>query len=327
MAVFEWVGRTVVPESCTVKKSQAAKVRPPAAGGAKRLIHPVVVYPFRPPEDYGDLETLYGLVARLNAQPETYARPITVLDRKTHASLQGNPRFEAFRRDTVARCSDVLDAWCVDTCQMWYAGLGRAYEQGGPDDVYWLIPGDFDYGSPVGQEVLSRLHDLPEICIELGQDICVGEIEADHNNPKQLIDTHGTFALLYNWFPNEGREIRQYTERPRSEFFAIRHAFLGEMLHRRWYAYEQTVVVLLRAVQTGKRITRFSVGNISDLEEGRESFASAVQQVERTERVLKSVWRELHAEQADWAERYRRLETQSEQVRRAALILLENLLA
>jgi hypothetical protein len=99
------------------------------------------------------------------------------------------------------------------------------------------------------------------------------------------------------------------------------------MLHQRWYAYEQTVVILLRAIQTGKRITRFSVGNISDLAEGRESFASAVQQVERTERVLKSVWREMHAAQGDWADRYRRLETQSEQVRRAALILLENLLS
>jgi hypothetical protein len=321
------VAAAALPESYAVKKTPTPKVRPPGPSGAPRLIHPVIIYPFCPPEDYGDLEPLYGLVARLAGQPETYARPITVVDRKTHASQQADPRFERFRRGTVARCSDILDAWCVDTCQMWYAGLGRAYEQGGPDDVYWLIPGDFNYGSPVGQEVLGHLHDLPEICVELGQDVCIGEIEADHNNPKQLIDTHGTFALLYNWFPNEGREIRQYTERPRSEFFAIRHSFLGEMLHQRWYAYEQTVVILLRAIQTGKRITRFSVGNISDLAEGRESFASAVQQVERTERVLKSVWREMHAAQGDWADRYRRLETQSEQVRRAALILLENLLS
>ena len=107
----------------------------------------------------------------------------------------------------------------------------------------------------MGQEVLGRLHDLPEICLELEQDICIGEIATDHNNSKQLIDTYGTFALLYNWFPSEAQEIRQYTERPRSEFFAIRHRFLSEMLNQRWYAYEQTVVILLQAVFDRKRIS------------------------------------------------------------------------
>ena len=132
--------------------------------------------------------------------------------------------------------------------------------------------------------------------------------------------------MLYNWFPEEAREIRQYTERPRSEFFAIRHAFLEEMLHRRWYAYEQTVVILLCAVGAGKRITRFCVGNLTDLPEGRETLSSAMQQVERTERVLKTFWRERHEEEADWTARYRQLEAQSEQIRRAAFILLETLL-
>jgi hypothetical protein len=210
---------------------------------------------------------------------------------------------------------------------MWYSGLGHAFDRGGPNDVYWLIPGDFNYGSPVGREVLGHLHDLPEICVELQQDLCIGEIATDHNNSKQLIDTYGTFALLYNWFPAEAREIREYTERPRSEFFAIRHGFLDEVLHRRWFAYEQTVVMLLRAVATGKRISRFFVGNISDLPEGRESFASAMQQVERAERVLKTVWREQHELRPDWQADYRQLESKSEGIRRTATIILENLLA
>ena len=76
----------------------------------------------------------------------------------------------------------------------------------------------------------------------------------------------------------------------------MRHAFLAEVLGQRWYPYEQTVVMLLQAVWARKRITRFFVGHISDLPEGRESFASAVQQVLRTERVLKSLWSERNAE-------------------------------
>jgi len=316
-----------------MKTSAAGKAAPtPKSSGPKSgaaaagKIHPVVIYPFRQPDDYADLEQLYELIARLCTEQKKYAPAITVMDRKTHYANEGNKRFLDFRQNTVAKHTKVLDAWGVDTCQMWYSGLGHAFENGGENDVYWLIPGDFNYGSAVGKEVLGRLHDLPEICMELQQDLCIGEIATDHGNSKQLIDTYGTFALLYNWFPAEAQAIRQYTERPRSEFFAVRHSFLHEVLRRRWYAYEQTVVMLLQAVFDNKRISRFFVGQISDLPEGRESLASAMQQVERTERVIKTLWRERHHAKPGWTEQYRQLETQSEQIRRTALILLQNLL-
>jgi hypothetical protein len=314
--------RTVKPSGTVTSKPVGAKGGSASTG----KVHPVIIYPFRQPGHYGDLKALYALVERLSAEGKKYARPITVIDRKTHYSQKYAASFVAFRDRTLARVSDVLDAWCVDTCQMWYAGLGAAYERGKAGDVYWLIPGDFNYGTPVGQEVLGRLHDLPEIILELEQDLCIGEIETDHNNSKQLIDTYGTFALLYNWFPSEAQEIRQYTERPRSEFFAVRHDFLGEVLTQRWYPYEQTVVMLLRAIFKQKRISRFFVGSISDLPEGRESLSSAWQQVERTERVLKAVWCDRHQSRPGWIQRYRELEAHSEQIRRTALTILQNLL-
>ena len=304
------------------EKAKRMSARKPAQG----RVHPIVIYPFRHTTDFRDLETLYALIARLNLRRDVYARPITVIDRKTHEENSRKPRYVNFRKKTIEAHSDILDVWCVDTCQMWYSGMGFAAERGGSNDVYWLIPGDFDYGSTVGREVLGRLHDLPEICVELKQDVCIGEIASDHNNSKQLIDTYGTFALLYNWFPEEAKEIRHYTERPRSEFFAIRHAFLKDMLHRRWYAYEETVVILLNAVFQGKTFSRFLIGNISDLPEGGDTLESALQQVERTERVLKSVWRERHHHEADWINQYRMLEVQSEQVIRTAFNILQNLL-
>jgi len=308
------------------KKPRAHNPVPIRAAPNKGKVHPVLIYPFKQPAQYSDLEALYEMVARLGRDSARYARPLTVMDRKTHYSKKADREFLSFRENTVARYSEIVDAWCVDTCQMWNTGLGKAFEHGKPDDVYWLIPGDFDYGTSVGQEVLSRLHDLPEIVLELDQDVCIGEIAADHSNPKQLIDTYGTFALLYTWFPDEAEEIRQFTERPRSEFFAVRHSFLEEILAKRWYPYEQTVVMLLHAVSSSKRISRFCVGNISDLPEGKESLASAIQQVERTERVLKSLWRDRHQAEKDWLDRYRVLEVQSEQVRRAALVVLGNLM-
>ena len=314
-------------KTATTPPRTRAKRSPKRRRSRDVRIHPIVIYPVRQPDDYTDLHALYRLVRRLAADEDRYARPITVLDRKTHYSMVGNKAFLDFRRHTLARCSEVLDVWAVDTCQMWYAGLGAAFEKGGAHDVYWLIPGDFNYGTAMGQEVLSGLHDLPEIILELDQDLCIGEIATDHNNSKQILDTYGTFALLYNWFPAEAQEIRQFTERPRSEFIAVRHNFLGEALRQRWYPYEQTVVMLLQAVFGKKGISRFSVGHISDLPEGRESLASAMQQVERTERVLKAVWREHHQADPDWIEQYRRLEARSEQVRRAALTILQNLLS
>jgi hypothetical protein len=312
------------------KTSAARRAQQPknvrAAKGPLPKIHPVIIYPFRQPADYTDLQSLYQLVARLDRDKKRYARPLTVMDRKTHFSMTEDAAFHDFRQNTVARHSDILDAWCVDTCQMWYTGLGMAFEKGQPDDVYWLIPGDFNYGSPVGQEVLGDIHDLPEIIMELEQDLCIGEIATDPSNPKHLIDTYGTFALLYNWFPAEAQEIRQFTEQPRSEFFAVRHSFLREALAQRWYAYEQTVVLLLQAMLGSKRISRFFVGHISDLPEGRESLAAAMQQVERTERVLKSAWRDRNHSRSGWIETYRTLEIQSEQVRRSAMTILQHLL-
>ena len=308
-----------------MKNIKAAKKRSgnqPEAG----KIHPVVIYPFKQPGEYSDLESLYELVARLDGERDIYARPITVVDRKTYAANEHNKEFLAFRKKVVARHSDILDAWCVDTCQMWYSGLGMAADRGMDGDVYWLIPGDFNYGTKTGHDVLGRLHDLPEISLELEQDLCIGEISTDHNNSKQLIDTYGTFALLYTWFPAEAVEIRQFTERPRSEFFAVRHGFLREAMRQRWYAYEQTVVMLLQAIFAKKQISRFCVGNISDLPEGRESLASAMQQVERTERVLKTLWRERNEERRGWTAQYRLLEAQSEQARRTAQGIFENLL-
>ena len=313
----------------TAKPSQGTTSKPVSAKGGSTstgMIHPVIMYPFKQPANYEDLTALYTLVGRLAADRKKYARPITVVDRKTYYGEKNAAPFQAFRDRTLARYGDILDAWCVDTCQMWYTGLGAAFEQGKRGDVYWLIPGDFNYGTAAGREVLDRLHDLPEIILELNQDVCIGEIETDHSNSKQLIDTHGTFALLYNWFPTEAQAIRQYTERPRSEFFAVCHDFLGEVLTQRWYPYEQTVVMLLRAVFTQKSISRFFVGNISDLPEGRDSLASALQQVERTERVLKTLWRDRHRSQPGWIQRFRELEAHSEQIRRTAVTILQNLL-
>jgi hypothetical protein len=242
-------------------------------------------------------------------------------------SQELNETFQQFREDCVEKYSTVIDAWCVDTCQMWLAGFGKAFDHKNSEgDVYWLIPGDFNYSTDIGKKVLEEMKQLPFVVQNHEQDICVGEIQVDINSSKQLIDTYGTYGLLYNWFPHQAQKIRKITDKPRTEFLAISHSFLRDVLRQRWYAYEQTIIILLQAIIGRKRIDKIRLGNISDLPQGKDTLAAAMQQVERTERVLKLFWREMYQHEADWAERFKKYDVQSGQIRGSALVILGNLL-
>ena len=297
-------------------------------------IHPIIIYPYTQSKSYKDLEVLYtNFVKKLDEDKDCYARPITVMNRQTYYTNgrykyekdgAWNDKFLNFRKDIIKEYSDILDAWCVDTCQMWLAGLGYAYDnRKSGEDIYWMIPGDFNYAD---KDIFDKLKLLPIAVRDHEQDLCVGEICVPVNSSKQLIDTYGTYGLLYNWFPQDAQSIRTHTSKPRTEFFAIRHSFLREILRQRWYAYEQMIVILLHGVIGKKRIATIELGDLTDLPQGRDTLAAAMQQVERTERVLKLFWRERNEQQADWPARFRVLDQQSEQIRGAALVILQNLL-
>src|SRR4051812_46170095 len=200
---------------------QAAK---PARVGQK-FIHPLIMYPFNQPSDYRNLEALYtGLVKQLAqnnsdfskglaANRAAYATPITILNQQTfHNNARfrfdeqrtWNTAFKSFIQGYVEKYSKIVPVWSVDTCQMWLDAFGYAYDnKRSGEDVYWLIPGDFDYASRAGQDVLKIIEKLPEAVMNSSQDLAVGEIKVEPNSSKQLIDTYGTYGLLYNWFPNE----------------------------------------------------------------------------------------------------------------------------
>ena len=219
------------------------------------------------------------------------------------------------------------------SCQMWLTGLGKASDKNKVvGAVYWLIPGDFHYATENGEEVLSRILEVPQTIYHHTSrvDLVLGEIETEPSSAKQLIDTYGTYGLLYNWFPSEGQAIRRLCEKPRTEFFAISDSFLKHALSRRWYAYEQTIVLLLHAL-AGQKHSRglrgVHLGKFSDDEAGRGRLEGAMQQVERTERVLKLYWRERHMDERDWREKFRILDAQSEKIRSAAMVIFERVLS
>ena len=216
---------------------------------------------------------------------------------------------------------------------MWLHGFGTAFDDSETVyDVYWLIPGDFYYADKPGQEVLQRFEAIPDTVYAGKAEMCIGEISVSPNSAKQLIDTYGTYGLLYNWFPAEAQGLKKITEKPRSEFIAIGHDYLKTaLISQRWYGYEQTIVILLQGMQgvrPMRTIKKIELGNLTDEPTGRSDLAGAMQQVERTERVLKLYWRELKGPQDPlWPEKFRILDHQSEQIRSAAMVILQQILA
>ena len=301
----------------------------------RKKIHPIIIYPYAQPRGTKDLLALFDWIEKTSKESDRYAKPITVVNRQTFYRNRKtcNKNFlKAYER--IKEQSHIVDAWSVDTCQMWLAGFGHAYDnRSSPsDDVYWLIPGDFNYASPSGTKVLKHYCDIPnEVYSGSGADLCLGQIDVPADSSKHLIDTYATYGLLYVWFPAEAVGLRNLEiSKPRSEFFAISHKFLEfAMVDKKWFPYEETVILLLLAMKgkkPGRKIETVPLGNIEDIPARRDYLANAMQQVERTERVLKLFWREreIHRDNADWTGQFRELDRQSEQIRNAALTILKN---
>ncbi|MEM7222409.1 MAG: hypothetical protein AAF495_05485 [Pseudomonadota bacterium] len=303
-------------------------------------VYPIIMYPYRHEEGTKkNLVALFEWLRNLAGREKMYADPITVVNRQTYYR---NAKHKSFIQtyEYLQDRSEIVDAWSVDTCQMWMAGFGHAYDKGRDcsgngrghtSNVFWLIPGDFDYDSNSGEKVLSKYSKIPNIVYENQADICIGELQSDPDSSKQLIDTYGTYGLMCNWFPDEATELRKMQIRkPRSEFFAINQRFLEiAMIENRWFAYEQTVVLLLQAMRGGfknREISQVELGDIEDPTGSRDTPASALQQIERTERVLKNYWREMNAKPNDrtWIGKFRDLSQQSAQIVGSAMIVLEN---
>ena len=307
-------------------------------------VRPIVIYPFVQPKSLDSLVALYESLRKLRETDSRFLKPHTVVNLQTEHRTTGtrtkNPAlrssYESALRKIVAPVSHVDMTWSVDTCAMWLRGLGDAYlfsrSKGAVHDVFWLIPGDFDYSTKEGQEALRRIPDIPLRVLTNQCEICLGEISVPINSSKQLIDTYGTYGLLYNWFPAEAQGMREITDKPRTEFFALNWNTLEKaLIDSRWYAYEQTLMILLQNMYgrtPGRNISKIDLGHIVDEESTRSSLAAAIQQVERTERALKLFWREKAEREArhDWKDEFRILDAQSESIRSAAMVILRMLL-
>lgn len=230
----------------------------------------------------------------------------------------------------------VEQVWAVDTCQMWLQGFGKIIddrEKDGKDDTSSVlqIPGDLKYIRDFSA-FINNLGNLSAKIEAKHCDFVIGDFEVEPEKSKHLIDMYGTYPLIFNWFPVIATKLKNMKiKRPRSEFLAAGLDFLEEILpFKRKFAYEQTLTFLIHALSDEKdkkkwKIGKVDIGVMLDYEESR-GFREANDQIERTERLLKFLWREKNGGDNFDVKEFERLDSRSTAIREAAIVSLENFL-
>jgi hypothetical protein len=314
----------------------------------------VVMFPYSGYKAREPRESLFWDLIDCCRQETKNQPPLVVLNVDTERrgrakAFLANKRSE--RDIVIHRC------WAVDTCQMWLAGWGYVIDKvkTRPEDRIVQLPGDIDTAEGKGG---SRDAFFQELGAFVGRksswDIIIGDFgSGDMFNAKELIDLYGTYALMANWFPDLAQASRRpplKLNRIRSEFLNIRIETLKTLLDYRKFAYEQTLNMLIRSWDfTGKiwrhKITKMDLGVLRDDSSFRQ-YRDCLDQIERTERMLKLLWREIDPEgiiavsndqqklsarakrrrEQEFIDRYDTLDRHSTSIRESARVTIRNFL-
>ena len=259
-------------------------------------------------------------------------RPVIVINEDTCDRGQASAFFADPRQNGTE--FDIIKVWSVDTCQMWLHGWGHIFDHYPNVDRIVQLPGDIDY-----VEDESEFTNILRVFITHSAfDIVIGDFKiSDRFGAKMLIDEYGTYPLLSNWFPQLTQAIFELSIfRPRSEFLNFNAQTLRDLLRFRKFAYEQTLNILISAWDFEKNIWRyevsaFSLGSVKD-DSSQRQFLATLDQIERTERLIKLRWREIYLplsnndNYAQFLSLYNKLDRHSTAVREAAGITIQALL-
>ena len=268
----------------------------------------------------------------------THQPPIVILNRDTERRGQAKA-FLAYidnHSDKVV----VRRTWSVDTCQMWLSGWGKILDadKADNDDRIIQLPGDLDFIEDQNNSRSGFFNKLETFIALPDWDFIIGDFTSgDIFSAKELIDWYGTYALMANWFPEIAQKIRQLPlNKPRSEFLNIRVGTLSELLNYRKFAYEQTLNMLIRCWDAEKKDWRYRIksqelGTLKDDSSFRQ-YRDCLDQIERIERMLKLLWREMHDpllknNPQEFMDQYERYDRRSTSIRDNARIIIRNILS
>ena len=251
---------------------------------------PVIIFPYWGYENNKQLQWYFWWT--VERCKEIDPKPIVVLTRDTVLRQDANSFIEDERYKTL----EVIQTWSVDTCQTWLAGWGHVLDNYPEAERIVQIPGDIDY---VNEDVdfYENLKNFIEIT---SSDIAIGDFgTGDKYSAKSMVDTYGTYSLLANWFPVVSQNIRSLPlHRPRSEFLNIKTSVLRDLLlNNKNFAYEQTLNFLIKCWNYDETKWRYDIsisplGSLSDNKSFRD-YRGCIDQIERIERMLSLLWREI----------------------------------
>lgn len=251
---------------------------------------PVIIFPYHGYENNEKCEWYFWWT--VDRCKKIDPKPIVVLPRDTVLRQDA----ASFVNDERYNTLEVVQTWSVDTCQTWLAGWGHVLDNYPEAERIVQIPGDIAY---VNEDV-EFYNNLGNFIETTSSDIAIGDFgTGDKYSAKSLVDTYGTYSLLANWFPEISRGIRSLPlHRPRSEFLNINTSVLRDLIiNNRNFAYEQTLNFLIKSWDYGNEkwkynISTFPLGIFSDNKSFRD-YGECINQVERIERMLSLLWREI----------------------------------
>ena len=250
----------------------------------------IIIFPYRGYENNEQLQWYFWWT--VERCKEIDPKPIVVLTRDTVIRQDA----VSFQEDERYKTLEIVETWSVDTCQTWLTGWGHVLDNYPEAERVILLPGDIDYVS----EDVEFYDTLKNFIATASSDIAIGDFgTGDKYSAKSLVDTYGSYSLLANWFPDISQGIRSLPlHRPRSEFLNIKTSVLRDLLiNNRNFAYEQTLNFLIKSWDNDKKkwkddVSVFPLGSLSDNKSFRD-YRSCVDQIERIERVLSLLWREI----------------------------------
>jgi len=253
-------------------------------------IKPVIIFPYHGYENNEKCEWYFWWT--IDRCKKIDPKPIVVLPRDTVLRQDA----ASFINDKRYNTLEVVQTLSVDTCQTWLAGWGHVLDNYPEVERLVQIPGDIAY---VNEDV-EFYDNLGKFIETTDSDIIIGDFgTGDKFSAKSLVDTYGTYPLLANWFPEISKGIRSLPlQRPRSEFLNISTSVLRDLIIKnRNFAYEQTLNFLIRSWDHDKEkwkynISTFPLGIFSDNKSFRD-YGECINQVERIERMLSLLWREI----------------------------------
>ncbi len=250
----------------------------------------VIIFPYRGYENNERCEWYFWWT--VDRCREIDSKPIVMLPKATVIRQDA----ASFIKDERYKTLEVVQTWSVDTCQTWLAGWGHVLDNYPTAERIVLLPGDLDYV----HEDVEFYNNLKAFMEATDSDIAIGDFgTGDKYSAKSLVDTYGSYPLLANWFPEISRSIRSLPlHRPRSEFLNIKTSVLRDLLiNNRNFAYEQTLNFLIKCWNFDEAKWRFKMatyplGSLSDNKSYRD-YRACIDQIERIERMLSLLWREI----------------------------------